>query len=90
MSLRVVFSPHAWDDFVGWLGRDPKMARRIGKLVADVRRDPFGIGIGKPEKLSGTLSGWSSRRIDHEHRLVYQVRGDELWIAACFGHYDDK
>jgi toxin YoeB len=66
------------------------MARRISKLIIDVQRDPHGTGLGKPELLKGPLAGWSSRRINDEHRLIYRVRGTDLEIAACRGHYDDK
>ncbi|MEV6342551.1 Txe/YoeB family addiction module toxin [Actinoplanes sp. NPDC051851] len=66
------------------------MVRRINRLIADIQRDPDGTGLGKPEYLKGPLSGWLSRRIDDEHRLVYRVRGDTLEIAACAGHYDEK
>ena len=66
------------------------MARRINKLIIDVQRDPKGTGLGKPEMLKGPLSGWPSRRINDEHRLIYRVRGTDLEIAACYGHYTDK
>ncbi|WBB54458.1 Txe/YoeB family addiction module toxin [Verrucosispora sp. WMMD573] len=90
MSLRIVFTPNAWEDYDGWLRRDVKMVRRISKLILDVQRDPHGTGLGKPELLKGPLSGWSSRRINDEHRLIYRVRGGDLEIAACHGHYLDK
>jgi toxin YoeB len=90
VSLRVVFTPNAWQDFDDWLRQDPRMARRISKLILDVQRDPDGTGIGKPEMLRGPLSGWSSRRINDEHRLIYRVRGNDLEIVACYGHYLDK
>ena len=90
MSLRIVFTPNAWQDYDGWLRRDMKMARRISELIIDVQRDPQGAGIGKPEMLKGPLSGWSSRRINDEHRLIYRGRGTDLEIAACHGHYLDK
>ena len=64
MSLRIVFTPNAWQDFDGWLRRGMRVARRISKLITDVQRDPQGTGIGKPEMLKGPLSGWSSRRIN--------------------------
>ncbi|HEX5198851.1 MAG TPA: Txe/YoeB family addiction module toxin, partial [Actinoplanes sp.] len=54
------------------------MARRISKLIIDVQRDPLGTGIGKPEMLKGPLAGWSSRRINDEHRLIYRVRDNDL------------
>ncbi len=60
------------------------------RRILDVQRDPHGTGLGKPELLKGPLSGWSSRRINAEHRLIYRVRGGDLEIAACHGHYLDK
>lgn len=90
MSRRIVFTPHAWQEYDSWLRHDPKMARRISKLILDVQRDPQGTGIGKPELLKGPLSGWSSRRITDEHRLIYRVRGDDPEIVACRGRYADK
>jgi toxin YoeB len=90
VTLRIVFTPNAWQDYDGWLRRDMKIARRISKLIIDVQRDPQGTGIGKPEMLKGPLSGWSSRRVNDEHRLIYRVRGNDLEIAACYGHYTDK
>ncbi|MFZ3497938.1 Txe/YoeB family addiction module toxin [Streptomyces sp. 5.8] len=65
----VHIDPAAWDDFLFWLASDRKMARRITRLIGEIQRDPFG-GIGKPEPLKGELSGYWSRRIDDEHRLV--------------------
>ena len=90
MSLRIVFTPHAWQEYDTWLRHDTKVARRISRLIIDVQRDPHGTGLGKPELLRGPLSGWSSRRINGEHRLVYRVRGGDLEMAACHGHYEDK
>jgi toxin YoeB len=90
VSLRIVFTPNAWQEYDSWLRRDMKMARRISELIIDVQRDPQGTGIGKPEMLKGPLSGWSSRRINDEHRLIYRIRGNDLETAACYGHYLDK
>ena len=90
MSLRIVFTASAWESYDAWVRRDMRMARRISRLILDVQRDPHGTGIGRPELLKGPLAGWSSRRIDAEHRLIYRVRGDDLVIVACAGHYDDK
>jgi toxin YoeB len=90
VNPRVVFTPHAWQEYDSWLRHDTKMARRISRLIIDVQRDPHGTGLGKPELLKGPLAGWCSRRINDEHRLIYRVRGGDLEIAACRGHYDDK
>ena len=80
------FDPDAWDDCLYWLGADRKMARRISRLVGDIRRDPF-TGIGKPEPLKGDLSGYWSRRIDDEHRLVYRDDDAEVKILQARYHY---
>ena len=80
------FDADGWEDFLFWLGSDRKVARRIVRLIAEIQRDPF-AGIGKPEPLKGELSGYWSRRITEEHRLVYKVVGDEVRVAACRYHY---
>ncbi|MEX0980987.1 MAG: Txe/YoeB family addiction module toxin [Bacteroidales bacterium] len=63
------------------------MARKINELIKDISRNPFN-GIGKPEALKYKYKGYWSRRIDHEHRLIYRVVEDEIWIAKCRYHYD--
>jgi toxin YoeB len=80
------FDPHAWDDFMFWLSTDRKTARRITRLIAEIQRDPF-TGIGKPEPLKGELSGYWSRRIDDEHRLVYRADDREVKILKARYHY---
>lgn len=80
------FSDHAWDDYLYWHETDRKQVRRINILIEDIRRHPF-EGIGKPEPLRHHLSGFWSRRIDGEHRLVYAIDGDEILIAQCRDHY---
>ena len=61
--------------------------KRINELIKDMPRDPFD-GIGKPEALKGNLSGFYSRRINSEHRLVYAVDETTIYIIACKGHYN--
>lgn len=80
------FDPDAWEDFLFWLACDRKVARRITRLIAEIQRDPFG-GIGKPEPLKGELSGYWSRRIDDEHRLVYRADDNEVSIVKARYHY---
>ena len=80
------FDPDAWEDLLYWLGADQKMARRIIRLIVEVQRDPF-TGIGKPEALKGELSGYWSRRIDDEHRLVYLADDKEVKILKARYHY---
>jgi toxin YoeB len=83
--LRIAFSAHGWDDYVSWVD-DRKTLKRINRLIEEAFREP-GTGTGKPERLSGDLSGFWSRRIDQEHRLVYTVEGDQLVIVQARYHY---
>ncbi|MBV9641483.1 MAG: Txe/YoeB family addiction module toxin [Mycobacteriaceae bacterium] len=78
--------PDAWEDFLFWLASDRKMARRITRLIGEIQGDPFS-GIGKPEPLKGELSGYWSRRIDDEHRLVYRADNNEVKILKARYHY---
>ena len=86
----VVFQPEAWHDYVDWQTKDAKSLARINALIGECLRHPF-TGIGKPEPLKRNLSGWWSRRITSEHRLVYRVtsRGEAqaLEILSCRYHY---
>lgn len=82
----LVFDTAAFDDLAWWVGQDRKTALRLIHLIRDVQRDPF-KGIGKPEPLRHELRGCWSRRIDEEHRLVYQVTEDTIRILACRYHY---
>lgn len=80
------FDPAGFEDLAWWVEQDRKKALRILKLIKEVQRDPFS-GTGKPEPLKHELSGCWSRRIDQEHRLVYQVKEDKIRILACRYHY---
>lgn len=84
--MRVVFSEHAWEDYLSWQRTDRNTLRRINRLIGEILRTPF-EGTGKPEPLKHALSGYWSRRIDDEHRMVYRVVGDELQIAQLRYHY---
>ncbi len=84
--MRLVFTPHGWDDYVHWRTTDRATLKRINRLLDDVVRDPF-AGIGKPEQLRHALAGGWSRRIDEEHRLVYLVEGDDIVILQARYHY---
>lgn len=80
------FDPAGFEDLAWWVEKDRKQALRIMKLIEAIQRDPF-QGIGKPEPLKHELAGCWSRRIDDEHRLVYQVLEDKIRILACKYHY---
>ena len=85
---RLQWDYDAWQDYVYWQTQDKKTFKRINMLIKDIGRNPFD-GIGKPEPLKGELSGFWSRRIDDEHRLVYVAEEDAILIIACKGHYND-
>jgi toxin YoeB len=85
--MLLTFTENAWDDYLSWQKLDKKMVRKINVLIKAIHRTPF-EGIGKPEPLKFDLSGYWSRRIDQEHRLVYKVLEKEIVIIACRYHYD--
>jgi toxin YoeB len=84
--MRLLFSEQGWEDYLWWQAHDQKTLERINALIKDASRNPF-QGIGKPEPLRGDLSGWWSRRITQEHRLVYRAVDGMLHIAQCRYHY---
>ncbi len=84
--MKLVFAEQAWDDYLYWQSMDRAILSRINELIKECTRTPF-TGRGKPEPLRGSLSGWWSRRITQEHRLVYRVEGESLLIAQCRYHY---
>ncbi len=84
--MPIKFSDQAWDDYLYWQANDRATIKRINTLLKEIQRSPF-EGIGKPESLKHNLSGFWSRRIDEEHRLIYSVQDDTLLIAQCRYHY---
>lgn len=86
--MKKIWDDKAWDDYLYWQTHDKQMLKRLNMLIRDVERTPFS-GIGKPEPLRGDLSGFWSRRIDGEHRLVYRVANGMLEIASCKDHYNN-
>jgi toxin YoeB len=76
----------AWEDYLYWQKEDPKILDEINNLLEECRRDPF-RGIGKPEPLKGDLTGYWSRRISKEHRLVYLPEDHGIYVLACRYHY---
>jgi toxin YoeB len=86
--MNLKFTPSAWDDYLWFQQHDRKLLKRINQLLEDICRTPF-EGIGKPEPLKGDLSGYWSRRINDEHRLVYTVKGEDVIVIACRYHYGE-
>ena len=84
--MKLIFSDEAWDDYLYWQKNDRRMVERINKLIQDVLREPFS-GLGKPEPLKHALSGFWSRRITDEHRMVYRIEADALLLAQLRYHY---
>jgi toxin YoeB len=84
--MKLIFSEHAWDDYQYWLRTDKKLLNRLNSLIRDIQHSPY-EGTGKPEPLKHGLSGYWSRRINDEHRLVYKVEGDAIFIAQARYHY---
>ena len=88
--MKLVFSDQAWEDYLLWQTADPKTHQRINEMIKQTMRTPF-LGVGKPEPLKGNLSGWWSRRITKEDRMVYRVSGQgeaqTLELAQLRFHY---
>ncbi|WP_149704927.1 Txe/YoeB family addiction module toxin [Campylobacter concisus] len=87
MSRDIKWDFDVWKVYLSWQNHDKNTLKRINELIKDTIRDPFD-GIGKPEALKGNLSGFYSRRINSEHRLVYAVDETMIYIIACKGHYN--
>ena len=90
--MKIDFTETGWDEYVYWQKQDKKTLKRINNLIEDIQRNGHN-GIGKPEPLRGSSSGWWSRRIDEKNRMVYRLIGNEVYeameIAQCKGHYFD-
>jgi toxin YoeB len=91
--MNVLFTKEAWADYLGWQGSDRDVVGRINRLIGEIQRDPF-TGLGKPEPLRGNLTGWWSRRLTIEHRLVYRIVGagetQRLEVMSCRFHYSRR
>jgi len=85
--MKYVFVEESWEDYVYWQQTDKKMVLKINELLKEISRNPFS-GTGKPEPLKYKYKGFWSRRINEEHRLIYQVKENEIYIAKCRYHYD--
>ena len=84
--MQITFSPQAKDDLEFWLKTNKTTAKKIVQLIEDIKQNPFD-GIGKPEPLKHQLSGFWSRRINREHRLIYQISENAIFIFSAKGHY---
>lgn len=84
--MKLTFTTEAWEDYLYWQKIDKKIVQKINELIKDINRSPF-EGIGKPEPLKHELAGYWSRRINAEHRLVYEIFEDSIIIVACRYHY---
>ena len=82
--MKLIFADEAWEDYLYWQKQDERMLERINKLIRETQ--PFS-GVGKPEALKHALSGFWSRRLTDEHRMVYRVEDDDLLIAQLRFHY---
>ena len=82
----ISFTPTAFSEYNEWLKTSPDIALKLVELIRAISRDPF-KGLGKPEPLKGNYKGFWSRRITHEHRLIYKVEADTIFIVKCKGHY---
>jgi len=85
--MKIVFSKNSWEDYISWQTEDKKILKKINEIIKDIQKTPYD-GTGKPEPLKYDLTGLWSRRIDREHRLVYQISGEDLLIYSCRYHYD--
>jgi len=84
--LKLIFSENAWEDYLYWQNTDKQILKRINELIKDIQKNKY-KGIGKPEPLKHNLSGYWSRRINNEHRLVYKIEEDKIMIAQLRYHY---
>ena len=84
--MNLIFSDKAWEEYMYWQSTDKQILKKINQLIKDIKREPF-EGIGKPEPLKYELSGFWSRRISDEHRLVYEVSVGYIAIVSCRFHY---
>ncbi|GGE34908.1 Txe/YoeB family addiction module toxin [Psychroflexus planctonicus] len=85
--MKYVFVDESWEDYLYWQKTDKRKLKKINQLLKDIARNPF-EGIGKSEPLKHKYTGFWSRRIDSEHRLIYKYNENEILIAKCRFHYD--
>ena len=88
--MNKIFYDKAWEDYIYFQKNDKKILQKINDLIKDIERNGSLIGIGKPERLKGELNGLYSRRINQEHRLVYYIEDNNLFIVGCKTHYKNN
>ena len=84
--MKIIFTSSAWEEYLFWQSTNPKTLKRINSLIRETARNPYS-GIGKPEGLKHMLSGYWSRRVDQQNRMVYKVEEDSLLIIQLRYHY---
>jgi toxin YoeB len=84
--VNILFTEDAWEDYLYWQQTDKQTLKKINQLLKEIQRTPF-TGTGKPEPLKHQLQGCWSRRIDSEHRLVYEITNNTLHVIGCCFHY---
>ena len=84
--MRILWEEKAWEEYLYWQMNDKQILKRLNAIIRDIQRNCYD-GIGKPEPLKENLSGWWSRRIDQENRIVYRQEGENIIIASCKNHY---
>lgn len=84
--MNKIFTNTAWQEYLYWQNENQQILKRINELIKDIERNG-NMGIGKPEPLRHELSGFWSRRINNEHRLIYSIEGNNINIISCLGHY---
>jgi len=84
--VKIIFSTQSWEDYLSWQKKDKRTLKKINQLIKDICRDPY-KGKGKPEPLRHALAGYWSRRMNEEHRLVYKVKEESLFIVQLKYHY---
>ncbi|MDR2635288.1 MAG: Txe/YoeB family addiction module toxin [Campylobacteraceae bacterium] len=85
--MSLIWSDKAWEDYIYWQNNDKKILKKLNALIKECQRTPL-EGMGKPEALKHSLSGYYSRRITEEHRLIYKSNKDDIFIVQCRFHYD--
>lgn len=88
--MNKIFYDKAWEDYLYFQKNDKKILQKINDLIKDIERNGLLIGIGKPQRLKGELNGLYSRRINYEHRLVYYIEDNNLFIVGCKTHYKNN